>query len=130
MQAELTQQIIQVLGTVLLALVTWGGTELTKFIRQKTEAGQHQDALLLLSEITQTVVARGIQTTSQAAKKAHEDGKLTEEEKDQILKDAVADVKQYLGDKGMKSLKKIVGDGNAEKLIADTIERAVLQAKA
>ena len=127
---EILNQLINVLGTVLLALVTWGSAELTKLIRQKTKDGRTQNAFLLLNELAETVVARGVQTSVKEAKARAGDGRLSADDKRAILDRAVVDVREYLGKEGVKTLEKMVGTGKADKLIADTIERAVLHSKA
>jgi hypothetical protein len=60
-------------------------------------------------------------------KKAREDGKLTDEEKAEAKRRAIAMAKSYIGPKGLKILARVLGLDNVTDWIADKIEAEVAQ---
>ena len=69
-----------VLGTLMVALVSWGTVEATKYIRTKTKNEIAHNAISQICDTVKTIVSELNQTVVPAMQKAAADGKLTKED--------------------------------------------------
>lgn len=128
----LAPHIFEILSPILLAGISWLSVKISKYIQAKTNNALLEGILTRLSDAVFTAVAQCEQTIVTELKKARADGVVTAQEYMHIKNMALNSAKQYLGEKGLSELKKILGldDGGITKLIADKIEAAVLSMKA
>ena len=132
MKSELLTIIIQVLvpvlltalGTVVVALAN----NISQYLKQKANSNLLNRYIDTLNDIVFDVVMSLNQTTVAQLKLASTDGKLTAEEVNIISSKALESVKTILGIRGIEILKIAFEDIDA--LIANKIERAVVEAKA
>ena len=129
MQAQILQQVLATVGTVLAALLSWASAEAIHWIRKKRRAGYVQDAAIRFVTLADIVVARGMQRQVKQAKAKAEDGKLTAEEGKRLLDAAVRDVLEYAGRDMIEDLERVVEPNKVRKMAEDAIEAAVLRWK-
>jgi len=112
-----------VLGSLILALISWGLIELKKWVAAKTQNEQVNSALELVAEAVYTVVLELEQTFTRAMK----DGKLDESEKAEIKKMALDRVYQRLTPIIIDQARKAIDD--FEAWIGGLIETTIFEMK-
>ena len=124
-------EIVDVLGSLLLALLAWGLVLLHGWIRAKVQNELLQGALVRLSTLAGLVVRETYQAWVEAVK-ADGGGKLTAEQAKQAKGEALAKLKTYLGPKGLKALAYVAGfagDVDLDDYLGGAIESAIADAK-
>lgn len=132
MENELLTTVIQVLvpvlltalGTVIVAL----SNNVSQYLKQKANSNLLNRYIDTLNDVVYDVVMSLNQTTVAELKAAAIDGKLTTDEINIISSKALESVKAIIGVRGIEILKIAFEDIDA--LIANKIERAVVEAKA
>jgi hypothetical protein len=129
--SHVSWSIMEVLAPAIATLLTALVGLLVKWLSTKIGNEQAVRVLFDLGAIVQDVVAATEQTLVSKLKAARADGKLTDAEKEDVLKSALDTVKQHLGERGMAMLAKATGLGATavEGLIKTKIEATVLDMK-
>lgn len=124
---EIALRALQVLSPVLLAGLTWLVARAAALIRIRIESEYLRGALVRLEDAIVTATKDLQQTIVAEIKAASADGKISAEERRRIKAAAVANVKSYLGPRGVAEISRILGlPGTAlDGLIAAKVEAAV-----
>jgi hypothetical protein len=120
---ELTEAVLALVG----AALTWLATKGALYLGKKTKV-EWDDALYLrFKEACVTAVRHTYQVYTSAIKEARRDGKLTVDEKNYALSLAKAEVRKYVGAKGLKELLKVFGldDAALDAFLGSHVEAAV-----
>jgi len=118
---------LQVVSPVLVAALTWAAAKLASFIRSKVDNEYLRGVLVRLDDAVVTAVKDLQQTVVAEIKAATADGKISETEKQRIKDAAVANVKSYLGTKGIRVLAEVLGlsGGTLDSFLGSKVEAAV-----
>jgi hypothetical protein len=118
---------LQVVSPVLVAALTWAAAKLAGFIRSKVDNEYLRSVLVRLDDAVITAVKDLQQTVVAEIKAATADGKISEAEKQRIKDAAVANVKSYLGTKGIRVLAEVLGlsGGALDSFLGSKVEAAV-----
>ncbi len=118
---------LQVVSPVLVAALTWAAAKLASFIRSKVDNEYLRGVLVRLDDAVVTAVKDLQQTVVAEIKAASADGKISEAEKRRIKDAAVANVKSYLGAKGIRVLAEVLGlsGGALDSFLGSKVEAAV-----
>lgn len=118
---------LQVVSPVLVAALTWAAAKLATFIRSKVDNEYLRGVLVRLDDAVVTAVKDLQQTVVAEIKAATADGKISEAEKQRIKDAAVANVKSYLGTKGIRVLAEVLGlsGGALDSFLGSKVEAAV-----
>lgn len=108
---------LQVVAPVLMAALAWAAAKLAALIRSKVANEYLRGALVRLDDAVLTAVKELQQTVVAEVKAASADGKIDDVERQRIKEVALANVKSYLGPKGLAVLAELLG------LSGDTLER-------
>lgn len=119
---ELTMKAVELLAPVLLALLSWLSVKAIQWIGARIQNEYLKGALERLNAAVADAVKELEQTTVRALKEAAKDGKITREEAQKIKLDAIASVKDYLGQKGVAAIARVVGREAFEKMVQSKIE--------
>jgi len=119
------EQAINILQPLILLLGSWAVAEAARWIRSRVRNEYAQGALLRLNDAVATAARELAQTTVADLKAAAQDGKLTEEEVEELRAKAAANTRAYLGKKGVAELERVVGAKEIEAFIQAKIEAAV-----
>lgn len=124
-------QLLPLLGTILLALMSMGAAKLVALIQAKTKNEWLKTALVRATDAVFQAVHFVEQTMAAKLKDAASDGKISAEEGAQLKAAALDAVKSYLGDNGMKELMSILGfdSPSLDKFLSDKIEASISQIK-
>ena len=124
---EVALTIVQLLSPLLMAALTWAAAKLADFIKRKVDNEYLRGVLVRLDEAVVTTVKDFERTVVAEIKRARSNGKITEAEKRQIKEAAVANVKSYLGPKGIRVLGDVLGlsDGSLDSFLGAKVEAAV-----
>ena len=120
---QFVAQLYPIIGTILLALLSWGSAEFISFIRKKTKNERLAEALTSIS--TESISA--VNEVEQTLRRALSDGKLDENEKKQLKSVAVRKVKERMIPMVMKVAQKNLND--VDDYISGKVEEAVLKNK-
>ena len=118
---------LQVVSPVLVAALTWAAAKLASFIRSKVDNEYLRGALVRLDDAVVTAVKDLQQSVVAEIKAASADGKISEAEKRRIKDAAIANVKSYLGTKGIRVLAEVLGlsGGAIDNFLGSKVEAAV-----
>ena len=118
---------LQVVSPVLVAALTWAAAKLASFIRSKVDNEYLRGVLVRVDDAVVTAVKDLQQTVVAEIKAASDDGKISEAEKRRIKDAAVANVKSYLGAKGIRVLAEVLGlsGGALDSFLGSKVEAAV-----
>jgi len=122
---ELALRAVELLSPVLLALLSYLAVRATQWFKAKTDnalVGFMLDRVSVavlesVKEVNATIVA--------AIREASSDGVITDEEAADIKQDAIDAVKAYLGEKGLKQAKTVLGSDALDAMITTKIEAYV-----
>ena len=114
-----------IVSAVVLPVIGWLGKKLASYLDGKIENDMMRSALGKLNTVAFSVVADLSQQLADKFKEASADGKLTDEEKDQLKDLAVSQVKKLLSLKTWGVLTDEFGEEGAGDLVASQIEAAV-----
>jgi len=128
---DVFMQVLPLITPLVIAGLGYLSKLLADLIRAKTRNEYLSSVLVRLNVAVLDVVKAIEQNVVKEIKRANEDGKITDEEKQTIKSIALNSVKSYLGVKGLAQLGKILGlDSNAiDSMIETKIESAVLDLK-
>lgn len=121
--------VFQALGGLVLALMTWGCGELVKLVRRKSKSELLSNVTQRLTWAAQKAVRSVYQTYVAAIKEGRADGKLTQAEKDEAKKQAIAKAKSYLSLPELMKLFGGKGQAPIDELIGDAVEAGVNEVK-
>lgn len=121
------QQIIDSLVPLVITLVGLLFSWLTATIRSKVKSEQARGVLLRLSEQARDVVLELEQTLASHLRAAAEDGKLEPHEVAELKRAALANLKAYLGERGLSDAMKVLGFRDETEL--ENLLRAKLEAE-
>ena len=118
---------LQVVAPVFMAALTWAAAKLATLIRSKVDNEYLRGALVRLDDAVFTAVKELQQTVVAEVKAASADGKIDDAERTRIKDAAIANVKSYLGAKGLGVLAELLGlsGGTLEQFLGSRIEAAV-----
>ncbi|MGN6110849.1 MAG: hypothetical protein ACTHU0_37450, partial [Kofleriaceae bacterium] len=118
---------LQAAAPVLMAAATWAAAKLAVFIASKVQNEYLRGALTRLDDAVLTAVKELEQTLVTKIRAAAVDGKLDAIERDRIKEAALANVKSYLGPKGLKLISDVLGLSGVvtDQFLASRIESAV-----
>lgn len=107
--------------TALAALLSWAAIELTRWIRAHTANTVVSGILARLTDVVRQVVADIAQTSADDLRRATSPDspggrKITADEAAEMKANAIANVKTFLGPKGIRLLMKASGIGSERKL--------------
>lgn len=122
---DVFNQALSAIALLLLTLLSFAAKEATQWLRSKRKTGAASDLIEQVMTAASMVVARNMQTIVEDLKAAAADGKITAEEREKILSDAISDVISHVG----PSLIAQMGEDRARKLVADAIESQVAKWK-
>ena len=125
--SEIGLAALQIVSPLLIAALTWAAAKLASYIKSKVNNEYLRGVLVRLDEAVVTAVKDLQQTVVDEIKAANVDGKITEAEKKRIKDSALANVKSYLGAKGIKVLSEVLGlsGGALDGFLSSKIESAV-----
>jgi len=115
--ADLLMMAAQVLSPLLVAALAWAAAKAAELIRSKVANEYLRGTLVRLDNAVLTAVKELQQTVVAEVKAASADGKIDDVERQRIKDAALANVKSYLGPKGLAVLAELLG------LSGDTLER-------
>jgi len=118
---------VMVFLPLLTALLLWTSRKLEAAILRNVKNEELKVTLLRLNDEVFDVVGEVKQTMADRMKEASQDGKLTEQEREQLLSIAVGKWKSLQGPEGVRRVREILGmDEQAlEKRLVQKIEAAV-----
>ena len=123
---DLLNSALLLLGNTALALLALGLGWLTKWIATKVHNEKAAGIIMRLDDTAMKVVREVEAAYVAALEEANADGVLTDEEKATAKAKAVAALKSYMGEKGLKELGKLLDIGGAlDGFLSATIENAV-----
>lgn len=124
---EMGLKALQVCSPVLVAALTWVATKLAGFIRSKVANEYLQGVLVRLDDAVITVAKDLQQSVVREIKARSADGKLSGRDRDRIKEEAVANLKTYLGPKGLRVLAKVLSLSGAalDNFLDSKVEAAV-----
>ena len=116
---------------LLVAVLTWTATRLSKLISTRIRNERVRAALLRLDDVVMTVVKETLQVTVKAIRAASANGKLPPGTADVIKRAAVAAVKAHLGPLALAELASALSlsPDALEHLLSTKVEAAVYTAK-
>jgi len=125
--SEIGLAALQIVSPLLIAALTWAAAKLASYIKSKVNSEYLRGVLVRLDEAVVTAVKGLQQTVVDEIKAANADGKITEAEKKRIKDSALANVKSYLGAKGINVLSEVLGlsGGALDGFLSSKIESAV-----
>lgn len=117
----------EVLSPLLVAALAWAAAKAAALIRSKVANEYLRGTLVRLDEAVLTAVKELQQTVVAEIKAASSDGKIDDAEKARIKASALANVKSYLGAKGLRVLAEVLGlsSGTVDQFLGSRIEAAV-----
>lgn len=129
--SDIATGVAPVLGTVLVAVLTWLGARLASLITANIHNVYLRGVLVRADDAVITAVKEVGQIYVDELKKANVDGVLTADEKAQAKKNAVAKAKEYLGPKGLILIEQVLGlTGSAlDGFLGGKVEAAVVDNK-
>lgn len=119
MEGELIQILAPLAVAVVTTLVSWGLTELSRYVRAKTN---NENAAMAMESLT-SIVRTAVSEAGQTFKRAAADGKLTTDEIAEIKNLTIARVHQLVPVEVKKNAEKLVAD--LDQYIVARIEREV-----
>ena len=108
---------IEALSPVLLAVLTWAGAKVVTWIQANVNNSYLRNTLVRVDDAVVTAVKELQQTIVDEIKAANADGNIDDTESERIKSMALANVKSYLGTKGLLMVGKVLG------LVGDTLDR-------
>lgn len=125
--SEIGLNILQILSPFLVAALTWAAARLASYINSKIKNEYLRGVLVRLDEAVVTVVKDLQQTVVEEIKASNIDGKIPDAEKRRIKETALANLKSYLGAKGIKMLAQVLGFNGCslDGFLSSKIESAV-----
>ena len=126
-----TMEIYDLLYPLVGILITWLSGVAASQIRARAKNEKLAGVLMRLNDSITTVVRSMNQTLVQEYRKAKVDGKLNKEEAEQIKGEALAEITELWGYKGMLEAQKVLGisEESLTKRIMHGIEVAVAESK-
>lgn len=118
--------ILGLFGTVIMGFFTKALASAVGLLSSKVRNETLRGIVERLDDLVLKVVNEVYQTYVREIKNAREDGTLTEEEKAEAKRIAIAKLKEYLGPKGLTELHWLV-TGNADDFLSTLIENTVVQ---
>ena len=117
----------EILSPLLIAALAWAAAKAAALIRSKVANEYLRGTLVRLDEAVLTAVKELQQTVVAEIKAASSDGKIDDAEKARIKASALANVKSYLGTKGLRVLAEVLGlsSGTVDQFLGSRIEAAV-----
>lgn len=129
MENNIWEIVINYIAPAILAIFGWAGVQLVRFINAKTSREYIKAVTARLNDAVQLVVRDLSQTVVEGLKEAAADGKITEEERADLRRIALNNLKSYLGVKGLKLLIKVLGVGDLDKFLVSKIEAQIYRDK-
>ena len=126
------QLLVEILTPVLLALSAWVASELSRWLRTRIRNEQVQAATDRALHVTEVAVAEVAQTFVSSLKEHALDGKLSKEEAQIAVSQAVAIAKTHLGERGVQEVKQVLGfnsDNDLVKYLVSLIEAQISSVK-
>lgn len=123
---EIFLQILVFCAPALVALFGWGMLKLNQLIAAKVENENLRGVLMRLDDAVDTAVKSVFQTFVKGLKK-HE--KFDEAAQKEAKEAALAEIKSYLGPKGLSLISKILGWKDADKELGAKVEAKVESVK-
>jgi len=125
--SDIALMALQVVAPVLVAALTWATAKLATLIRRKVDNEYLRGVLVRLDEAVLTAVKGLQQTVVDDIKAVSLDGKITIGEKRRIKETAIANVRSYLGPKGIRVLAEVLGLSGAalDRFLDSKVEAAV-----
>jgi hypothetical protein len=120
--AELAVKIVEILSPIFLALISYLVVIATRWLQAKTDDAYLKGVLDLINVAVLESVKELNQTTVANIKKASEDGTITEVEAAAIKQKAIDHVKGYLGLKGLRRARAVLGSDALDQLVRTKIE--------
>ena len=121
--SDMLEKVLPILGTVVLALVSWGLVELRKWVATKAKNERVNAALDHLSQAVYISVTELEQTTRKALK----DGKLNDEEKADIKNRAICAVHRRISPHVFRAAQEAVED--LDSWLNGEVEASVFEMK-
>jgi hypothetical protein len=125
--AQAADTLLPIAATLLTALVSWGLTELAKYVRSRTKNEAVNGALQRICHMADTTVAELNQTVADGLRAAAADGKITPDERAALKAQAVGLVQSRLAPEVIKAAAQGVTD--ITEFISARIERSVWEQK-
>ena len=118
---------LQVLLPALFAALTWAGARMAAYIRRAVDNEYLRGVLVRLDEAVINAVKDLQQTVVDELKATTADGKISDAEKKRLKDAAMANVRSYLGVKGIGVLAEVLGlsGGALDRFLGSKIEAAV-----
>ena len=128
--ASITPQLLDALGTLFLAALTWASVRLAAYIYAHTKNARVQGILLRLNDAVATAVRSLEQTVVATAKASAGNGQLTCDIAKGVKDAAIAAIKLHLGPQGIGELRAILGvkSEDLDTFLSERIESQVLTA--
>lgn len=125
--ADVALMALQVVAPVLMAALAWAAAKLAALVRAKVANEYLRGLLVRLDDAVLTAVKDLQQTVVAEVKAASADGKIDDVERERIKSAALANVKSYLGPKGLAVLAELLGlsEDTLERYLGSRIEAAV-----
>lgn len=118
-----------IVSAVVLPLIAWVGKKLARYLDGKFENEMVRSALVKVQAVSFGVVAELSQKLADKFKEATADGKLTDDEKDELKALAISQVKKLLSLETWGVLTSEFGEEGASDLVSGQIEAAVRSSK-
>jgi len=123
--------LIEVLGSVLLFLLSLVGVALRQYVLTKVNNSNLRAALTRMTDASLGAVASVAQEYADALKRANADGKLTPEERDHARSMALERMKSLLGEVGLQEVQRVFGlyGASLDSALLSRLESALLSLK-
>lgn len=120
-------QVLSILSPLALAGLSWLVAKVTELIKAKTAESTLRNSLLRLNGAVDSVTRSVQQVTVDSIKSTSADGRLTTDQQTTVKQGALAEVKSYLGTRGLEGLAASLELDKAtlDAFIATRIEAAV-----
>jgi hypothetical protein len=122
----ITILIIPILPTLVKFIVSWFSAK-TQEAQARIKREEFHKYIFLLNDAVEETVNALNQTTVEALKEVAQDGKLTQEQIDNLKKQAIMDVYDILSEKGVEVLKDVYQD--LDHVISTKIESFIKKTK-
>jgi hypothetical protein len=112
-------------GATALGLLTIALTWLTNWLGKKVKSEHWSGVVMKVDDVAIKIVRDVFQAYVEPLKIANADGKLTEEEKAHAKSLAMAQLKSYFGEKGLKEIASLVSAGKLDEYLGVSLESAL-----
>lgn len=122
--------VVTALGAVLTKLIAQAGSKALAWMDANVHSATFKCATEKLTEISSLVVVNTEATMVRDLKAASADGKLTAEEGRQVMENALAEAKEFLGEKGLAELQECLGHAGEEgKAVIDRLLKSHIESR-